>query len=428
MKILMLVHRFPYPPTRGDSLRSWGEVEFLASRHDLWLACVDRTSPSAADLDHVRRQCRDVAVVVRSEAACLARGGLSWLGGRSLTEGYFYDARLAQIVREWDRAVEFGAVLTFSPAMAPYAALVRAARRVLDMNDVESARWRLYAERSRPPLRWLYSLEGRRLARVEPAWVRGQDITLLVNECERAKLPPELRARASVVRTGLDVASYTVQPTENATLAVPHEPVIGFVGSVSYAPNVRAVEWFGTAVWPRIRRIVPEARWLIVGRQPVRRVRRWSQQPGVTVTGFVDDVRPYLARMRVFVCPAREQIGVQTKLIEALAAARPAVVTPAAAAGIDYDDPPPFLVAPSATEFAEAVVRLLRDDAQAQALAARARAVAEANYSAEEQWQKIECWLMGDEPHAARTLPQAAVNDGRAPLLLALAGREEASL
>ena len=141
-----------------------------------------------------------MAVVVRSGAASLVRGSLSLLGGRSLTEGYFHDARLAQIVERWERGVGFDAVLTFSPAMAPYAALVRGARCVLDMNDVESGRWRSFAERSLPPLSWLYGLEARRLPRAEAAWVRGHAVSLLVNERERCKLPPELRQRTAVVR------------------------------------------------------------------------------------------------------------------------------------------------------------------------------------------------------------------------------------
>jgi sugar transferase (PEP-CTERM/EpsH1 system associated) len=428
MKILMLVPRFPYPPARGDCLRSWSEIEYLARWHDLWLACIDRAAPWPVHVAHVRERCRDVAVVVRSHAASLARGGLSWLAGRSLTEGYFCDPRLARVVQHWDQAIGFDAVLTFSPAMSPYAALVSAARRVLDMNDVESARWRAYAGHSLPPRRWLYRLEARRLARVEPAWVRAHDATLLVNERERRKLPAELHESTAVVRTGMDIARYAGRPTDSTAGPVPRRPVVGFLGSMSYAPNVRAVDWFGRAVWPRVRAQVPEAHWLIVGRQPVRRVRRWQRQPGVTITGFVEDVRPSLARMRVFVCPLREQIGVQTKLIEALAAARPAVVTPQAAAGIDYDDPPPFLIATSAVEFAEAVVRLLRDESQARVLAARARATAEARYEAEAQWRGLERWLLGNQSHPTQLRAREVADLRQARWAVAGAGQEAETL
>jgi glycosyltransferase involved in cell wall biosynthesis len=123
----------------------------------------------------------------------------------------------------------------------------------------------------------------------------------------------------------------------------------------------------------------------------------------VTVTGAVDDVRPLLASVRVFICPMRDQIGVQTKLIEALAAGRPAVVTPAAAAGIDYDDPPPFLIAGSPDEFASAVVRLLRDRTCATALARAARARAEEKYDAADQMRLIEQYLSGGPAASPRT-------------------------
>jgi polysaccharide biosynthesis protein PslH len=395
MKLLILVHRFPYPPTRGDALRAWGEIEHLAARHDVWLACVERAAPRPEHVARARELCREVAVVVRGPAACAVGGALRLLAGGSVTEGYFFDRRLAAVLARWDRKVDFDAVLTFSPAMAPYATLVRARRRVLDMNDVESARWRAFALRSQPPLRWLYALESRRLPPAEAVWMHAHDLTLLVNERERAKLPSAWRSRAAVVHTGVDLAQYGTCWNPETGPVLPDEPVLGIVGSMSYGPNIRGVEWFGRRVWPRVLQEIPAARWWIVGRRPARSVRRWGRQPGVTVTGFVEDVRPYLAALRVYVCPVREQIGVQTKLIEALGAARPAVVTPAVASGFQYDDPPPFAVASSAREFAQAVVRLLRDAAAARSLARRARAVAEREYDAREQLARVEKCLVG---------------------------------
>ncbi len=408
MKILMLTPRFPYPPNRGDCIRSWGEVQYLARGHDVWLACIDRVAPAPEHLAHVRGHCRDVAVVVCPELIGLLRGGLSLIRGRSLLAGYFNDQRLARIVTRWGRAVDFDAVLTFSPAMAPYAALVSAGRRVLDMNDVESDKWRNYAQRTLPPMRWLYALESRRLRSAEAQWVSEHDVSLLVNASEVAKLPTALARHAAVVRTGVDLQNSRPADLESADAGVVSEPVIGFVGSMSYPPNVRAVNWFGRAVWPRVKEAVPEARWLIVGRDPSRSVRRWGRDAHVTVTGLVDDVRPWLHSMRVFVCPMREQIGVQTKLIEAMAAARAAVVTPQAAMGIDHDDPPPFMVAGSPSEFARAVIRVLRDRSHAKALAARALAVAAASYDARDQLRRIENWLAGDSPGRGRSLPSVS--------------------
>lgn len=240
MKLLMLTHRFPCPPDRGDRIRAWGELECLSSRHDVWLACVDRAMPEPADLERVRRRCRDVAVFVRSPAGCLLRGALSLWRGRSLTEGYFDDRRLKRLLRSWVEEIPFGAVLTFSSAMAPYAELCTTARRVLDMNDVDSLKWQSYAGQAMPPLSWLFGLEARRLAAAEARWAGAQDVTLLVNERERRKLANVLDgSRSAVVRTGVDLSRYAQVGGGPEGISVPAEPIVGTLGSMSYTPNVQ---------------------------------------------------------------------------------------------------------------------------------------------------------------------------------------------
>jgi glycosyltransferase involved in cell wall biosynthesis len=188
---------------------------------------------------------------------------------------------------------------------------------------------------------------------------------------------------------------------------------------------VRAARWFGQHAWPLVRRAVPAAQWDIVGREPSRAVRRLARLPGVRVTGFVPDVVPYLCRARVVVNSTLDEIGVQTKLIEALAAGKPAVVTPQAAAGMAYDAPPPFLVSGSPCGFADAVVRLLRDDALAARLGARAREVAAASYDVDVEGARLEQWLIGDPaapPKPARPDRQRASAPQRRRKPLAIGG------
>jgi len=397
MKLLMLTHRFPYPPDRGDRIRAWGELDHLSRRHDVWLASVDRIAPQPAHLAQAARRCRAVAVYARHRARCLIGGGISLVGGRSLTEGYFADRRLVRTLCDWSARVRFDAVLTFSSAMAPYAAWFGTARRVLDMNDVDSFKWRVYATERTPPLSWIYGWEARRLAAAEARWVNQQDVSLVVNERERRKLDGQVASsRSAVVRTGVNLSQYGPVGASASSIRLPPEPIIGMLGSMSYAPNVRAVNWFGRCVWPAIKHAQPRARWLIVGSRPVRSVRRWHQPPDVTVTGFVPDVRPYLRSMRVFVDPVDGEMGVQTKLIEAMAAGKPTVVTPAAAAGIDYGNEPPFLLAATPEQWVQCVLRLLTEERLARKLAARARAVVEANYRVDDQVRLIEQWLQGE--------------------------------
>lgn len=420
MRILMLMPRFPYPPDRGDTVRSWAVLEGLARRHEIWLACVDQQAPAAGNLQRVRDICREVAVFVRSPFVSVVRGGRSWLAGRSFTAGYFEDRRFAMLVSEWSRAVRFDALWTYSSSIAPVAEGVTAARSVLDLCDVDSTKWSVYAARTAASVRGLLRSEARRVALLEQSAARRHDLTLVVNERERSKLA-RLTPGCSTATLPTTIAS-----SDYAELvALPSAPVIGMVGSMFYPPNVRAVNWFGRHVWPRIRVAIPAARWRIVGAAPRRSVRRWARQPGISVTGHVEDVRPYLAGLRVFVNAVDGDIGLQSKVVVAMAAGRPTVVTPECAAGIAYDDPPPFLIAASPEQFAEAVVRLLRDDALARALAVRARATVRAGYETTEWIGRIERWLGAARCGAPSSRLVAGVR-GAGDERLVLVGADEA--
>ena len=406
MRVLLVLPRFPYPPERGDTLRSWATVSALGQKHEVWLACLNAVRPAPAQLERVRSRCAAVAVCVCPARTALRRGIIALLRGQSVTEGYFYDRRLELILRRWSRTVAFDALLTYSSAMGWVAEIIEARRRVLDLGDVDSAKWALYASRCGPPLGWLYGCEARRVAALEERVTRHHDLCLVVNERERAKLHRRLPELTTAVYPTTVARSELVAV---ADMRLPSQPVVGMLGSMFYPPNVRAVNWFGRYVWPAVRREVPQARWLIVGQRPHRQVRRWARTPGVTVTGYVANVRPRLLSMRVFVNAVDNDLGVQSKLIVAMAAGRPCVVTPACAAGLDVGDPPPFLVADTPAVFAEAVVRLLRDDAQARELARRARALVDERYCLEDQVARLEKWLAGPLVTAPRVRAQTEV-------------------
>jgi sugar transferase (PEP-CTERM/EpsH1 system associated) len=396
MKVLMVTPRLPYPPNRGDTVRSWAELEYLARRHDVWLASLNDRRPTSDQLAKLRNTCRDLAVAHRPSMASLCHGVRSLFRGDTLTEGYFANTGLSRTIRAWAKSVPFDAVLAFSSAMAPLAELVEA-RRVLDMCDVDSHKWRVYADQSHPPLRWLYALEAQRLAAAEQRWVRAHDVTLIVNERERRKLLARTSPRGSVVvRTCVQPTDFARPDSAATQFTLPREPIVGCVGSMFYPPNVRAVVWFGQHVWPLVKTSIPSARWWIVGSRPTRQVRRWGRRAGVRVTGSVPDTRPYLDALRVFINPVDGDIGVQSKLLCAMAAGKPAVVTPDTAAGIAFDGEAPFLIAREPDEFADAVLRLLNDDALAARLGRRALRVIEEYYQPGEQLGLIERALFGD--------------------------------
>ncbi|MEE8170780.1 MAG: TIGR03087 family PEP-CTERM/XrtA system glycosyltransferase, partial [Phycisphaerae bacterium] len=377
--ILYLTHRIPFPPDKGDKIRSYHWLKHLASRHDVFLACfID----DARDRRHVlalRTLCRDVLAIPVSSARMMRRAGFALvrdtLRGRRdpLTLAAYDHPAMRHRLALWSRMVEFDAVLAFSAAMAPYALNVSARRRVLDLCDCDSRKWLDYAAALRGrsvwrPARWLnpiYQREGRSLHDAELSWVGRFDATTVVNDKERRLLRMALPAsRVHIVRNG--VAAVPATP-------IPAAPILGFVGVLDYRPNIEALEWFINDIWPRIRVRQPDAVFHVIGRSPGRVVKRLSRRPGIRLIGPVDDITTQWSRLRVAVAPLRTARGIQNKVLEAMAHGRPVVTTTRVAEGLAHSSGAPLLSADGAAEFADAACRLIESDELCQSLGAAGR-------------------------------------------------------
>jgi sugar transferase (PEP-CTERM/EpsH1 system associated) len=222
--------------------------------------------------------------------------------------------------------------------MAQYVEGPAAARltRVLDFVDLDSDKWRQYGERSSGLLRWLYRREGERLLGYERRCAASFDASLFVSDAEArlfTSLAPESAARISVVGNGVDTDYFSPERSYPNPYSA-DEAVLVFTGAMDYWANVDAVTSFAREVFPLVHADIPQARFYIVGARPARTVLDLARRPGVRVTGTVPDVRPYLSHARVAVAPLRMARGVQNKVLEAMAMARPVVASPQALAGI----------------------------------------------------------------------------------------------
>lgn len=364
MKILFLTHRLPCPPDRGCKVRSAALLQGLTQRHDVWCAgfldqAKDKTlqAETHASITSLRHACRGFLGVPFSTglAGYRALGGL--LTGSTATESYFRSRPLRKGVLRWSREIGFDAVFAFSSGIAPLALQVAAARRVLCMDDLDSRKWAELARHGRLPSRLIYGTESRRLAAREREWIAAFDATLMVSEREaEAVADPGLRSRVHVVPPilpGVDGFENACPPVASTGL------VVGFLGVMDYEPNVDAACWMAGEIWPRIRQECPGARLLIVGRSPTSAVRGLAQDPSIVVTGTVPKIDSYLAAMRVHVAPLRVSRGVQIKVLTAMAAGRPCVVTSAVAEGLGARAGRDLLVADSPAGFAAAVIDML---------------------------------------------------------------------
>jgi glycosyltransferase involved in cell wall biosynthesis len=226
---------------------------------------------------------------------------------------------------------------------------------VLDMVDLDSAKWSALAGITAPPMRWIYNREVRCLSQFEIAAARRAFSTLVVNERERTALARLVGdARIDVVENGVDFES----------LKPPAPPAPGvdvvFCGVMNYQPNVEGALWLARKVWPLVLARRGDARLLLVGSDPTRDIRYLSNPDSrIEVTGRVDDVRPYLWRAALAAAPLRTARGIQNKVLEATAAGLPAVVTPMVADGLPAQVLPACSVADNAASFAAAIIELL---------------------------------------------------------------------
>lgn len=377
--LLFLTNRIPYPPDKGEKIRGWHMLRRLARSHRLHVAGFLDDPVDPAHVEHVRRVAggetlfaplRRLPAQLRSLHA-LAAGG-------SLSCAQYQAPAIDHWVERVVRAHAIGGTYVLSSAMAAYVMRRPALRRgptILDMVDVDSDKYRQYAGRAAPPMRWIYAREADRLGRHERAAALWFDTTLLVapheTELFRA-MAPESRARIRTVANGVDLEHFD----PGAPWPSPYTPdarALVFTGRMDYAPNVDAAEWFARAVLPLVTARAPDVHFWIVGANPAARVRRLATLSGVTVTGRVDDVRPYLAHARAAVAPLRLSRGVQNKVLEAMAMARPVIATRAATAALAAHPGRDLLVADSPRELADAVVRAL-DPGFGAALGAAARA------------------------------------------------------
>jgi polysaccharide biosynthesis protein PslH len=385
MRILLLTHRLPYPPNKGDKIRTFNVLEHLAKRHEVFLACPVDDPSDLAFVPELERRCARVIAeqIGRTKAAAALQAVLT---GTSITVRHFHSRPLQRRLDELLERQEIDAVLCFSSPMAEYVfrsrhaqGRLRRALRVMDLIDVDSFKWRQYAQRSSIPMSWVYHYEALRLADYERRIAQHFDELLLVSEQEREYLPPGIAAgKVHAISNGVDLEYFSPPAT---TESVGDASTLVFTGVMDYWPNVDGVQWFADEVLPLIQAQLPATRFVIVGSKPVESVRLLANRPGIEVTGFVDDVRIHVAAARVCVVPLRIARGLQNKVLEAMAMGKAVVGTPQALEGIRATIGADLIAAADASDFASAVLELLRSPARAAQVGGNARRCVERGYT-----------------------------------------------
>ena len=392
--ILVLVHRIPYPPDKGDKLRAWQWLQRLAQTQRVYLGCFVDDEADMAAVPVMRQVCAGVRVARLNPRIKRVMSLAGLVAGRSLTEGYFFDAGLNDWVTDVIKTQRIEKAFVYCSAMAQYVLPHRGLKSFMDFVDVDSLKWAQYAD-AHPLLGPLYRRESRCLLSLESRAARQAQSVFFVTDHE-AKLFREasgVSERIHAVGNGVDAQFFNPEDTHPCPFG-PDEVALVFTGVMDYWPNVDAVIWFVQEVVPRVAARHARVRFYVVGMRPTPAVRALASHR-VVITGRVPDVRPYLRHAAAAVAPLRVARGVQNKVLEAMAMACPVVASATCAGSVRARPGDEFEVAQDAAEFAAACSRVLGDETGARGMGARARARVLRDYTWDAKWREMTQWLGG---------------------------------
>lgn len=368
MRILFLAHRFPYPPTFGSKVRAFNMIRHLAQTHEVTVMAPVRSAAEAEEARGIAAHCASYEVFPVKHWTQLAKVGVTLPTLVSASEAYFYSGAMKAAINRHlaTRAVDLVVVHCSSVGRLVEDVVLP---KLIDFCDVDSRKWLDYALFKPFPLSVGYRWEGLRMTAAERRLVGKFDAVTVATAGELATLRElGMDARADWFPNGVDTDYFT--PSSE-----PYEPeTITFVGRMDYFPNERCMVDFCRDVWPHLRARRPGARLQIVGASPTPPVQALARIGGVTVTGAVPDVRPFVRRSALTIAPLSIARGTQNKVLESMAMGVPVVCSPLAAAGVEAEPGSHLLVAGSADDWVDNVDRLLADPEQRDALAEAGRA------------------------------------------------------
>jgi sugar transferase (PEP-CTERM/EpsH1 system associated) len=357
MRVLILTHRLPYAPNRGDRLRAYHVLQHLRTRAEVELVSLVHDEEEATHVAEVRAFVPHVTALRVSRWRTRLNACAALATHRPLTHSLLDAAGMTPLLHHIYEHRRPDVVLAYCSGMARFALQPPLDRvpLVLDFVDVDSGKWRDLAAQGKPPLSWIYRHEAATLGAFEARAAARARACLVVNgrEAELARGLTPL-ANVKVLSNGVELDRLRPSGPPSAN------PRVVFCGVMNYAPNDQGITWFVRHVWPIVRVQYPQATLAIVGSEPSQTVRNFSEDASVTVTGRVPDVRDWLWESAVGIAPLHVARGVQNKALEAIAAGLPIVITPAVAGGLPPEVAPAMRVADTPERFAEHVTALLR--------------------------------------------------------------------
>ncbi len=361
MQILFLTHRLPYPPDKGERIRAFHELRYLAARHEVDLFCFADTQECAENRQFLDGMCRSIYVEVPGKPIRLLQAAGNFFTGQPMSFGFFHSRSFNDKVRQALSRSNYDVIFSYSSSMGHSIPRPAPAPVVVDFVDADSQKFRQYAARSGLFQRWLYTRESRAVADAEQSLGRMAALSFAVTEHDARELRGNNADgfKVEVVPNGVEVPASAEMEDQSELREL--RPFALFVGTMNYPPNSDAAVYFAREILPLVRQSHPELKFVIVGRNPDRRIRELAAIPGVIVKGTVPHAFQYFRNADVSVAPFRISQGFHNKIAESLAVGTPVVTTIRAMAGIGLSEREGLFVADTPEEFADRVSSVLKD-------------------------------------------------------------------
>jgi sugar transferase (PEP-CTERM/EpsH1 system associated) len=322
LKVLFVCHRFPFPADGGGKIRALKLIEHLRLKHQVHVFSMTRDSVEASGRQHLEASGLPCTAPEVSRLQTLFSLLIGWARGLSMSEAYFCSQVVRVAMKKLLERQTYDLVIVHSSSMGRLVLSVKAPK-IMDFCDMDSAKWASYAQQGRGPMRWVYRREARLIQFLERELAEATDVSCVATPVEMRLLlsiAPAV-AKPAWFTNGVDTEFFRPVRSDYKALQ------LCFVGRMDYLPNVDCVEWFVHNCWRSLRERHPTACFMIIGAEPIDRVRSLATVDGVVVTGTVPDVRPYLAESVAMVAPLRIARGIQNKILEAMAMGVPVITS-----------------------------------------------------------------------------------------------------
>ena len=378
-KILYLCHRIPYPPNKGDKIRSFNEIKYLSKNNTIDLITLADEPEDLKYTENLKKYCRQVKVFSLNKTIGKLKGFISLLSGKSISQGYFYQRRFQSTFNQWINREQYDSIICFSSPMAEY--VFKGSKKISDISDnfimdfcdLDSDKWLQYSQKTKFPIDIIYKKEANRLLNFEKKINQKFSKSIFISEAEANlfKVKHFTAKDIQIIPNGVDYKYFDSDKTKITKKF--SSPMLVFPGAMDYHANIDGVKWFTKEIFPEIKKKIPEIKFYIVGSNPAPSIKALESDKSIIVTGFVKDIREYYKAASVCVIPLRIARGVQNKVLESMSMKNAVLSTSQAVQGINPEVKKALKIEDDPNGFASKTLDLINNRSKRKQLGTQAR-------------------------------------------------------